>query len=170
MAGAMKFKEATTALMISELINKLVSLGVKVYIGESGDVRIHVPDPVPPESRPLLSELRQRKAEVIKFLRWDEEKINQAYVDMLDRTNKKYAPGALAFAEANRPDLMKQFKECENAYTEAHHRQDTAGCRNAIAGVEAAVRAISETFESETTSGLQAGTADQGDYPKNWVV
>ena len=136
-------------MMISELINKLVSLGVKVYIGESGDVRIHVPDPVPPESRPLLTELRQHKAEVIKFLRWDEEKINQAYVDMLARANQRYTPGALKFADENRTNLMKQFKECENTYTEAHHRQDMTGCRKAIAGVEAAIKAISEAFELE---------------------
>ena len=149
MAGTIRSKEVTTLLMIYELINNLEDQGIKVYIGENGDVRIHVPDPVPRESCSLLGELRQRKSEAIKFLRWDEEKIGRAYVDMLARANQSYTSGALAFSEASRPDLMKQFKECENTYTEAYHRQDSPACREAIAGVEAAIKTICEAFEHE---------------------
>lgn len=62
------FGRGITALTISELVGKLSAQGISLYKTQTGEVRIKTTGPAPPEARPLLAELKRRKAEVITCL------------------------------------------------------------------------------------------------------
>lgn len=138
----------------SELLNQLANFGVSVR-AEGEKLRILPPatwtswDDAPEECRPLLRDLKARRDEVIAFLKWDEEKALQECELMFGQLNKRYPKGALEFAYASRPDLVKALQAAEESYTQAWHRRDMAGCRKALPAVEAAIVTIIEAYELE---------------------
>lgn len=123
---------------ISELINQLAGHGVSINI-EGNSFRLVRPpslpswEGAPEELKTLVRELKANKQEVTCFLLWQ---------TMLDRCNRDYKPGALAWCRQHFPDLERQLIEAESRFEKAYWQQDIEGCRQAAADWEATLRRI----------------------------
>ena len=113
-----------------ELINELEQLNVKVTL--AGDrLRLEAPAGVlTPELKELLS---AHKQEATCFLLWQ---------SMLDRCNRDYRPGALAWCRQHFPELVKSLFEAEQQYQTAYQQQDIEAVQQAAADWEAILKRI----------------------------
>ena len=87
----------------------------------------------PKEVKALVRELKANKQEAVCFLLWR---------TMLDRCNRDYRPGALAWCRQHFPELVKSLFEAEQQYQTAYWQQDVESCRQAAAAWEAGLRRI----------------------------
>lgn len=142
----------TTVLKISELIKKLANSGIKVYTGKSGEVRIYVPDPVPPKARPLLAEVRQRKAEVIEYLQWNDHAALALFRAALDRLRQHYPGGCINWAKTNRPEMWQAVISAQNKYDQA---SDMAGCEQAVAEYERAFNRLIDEYNQLVVQAME---------------
>jgi len=156
-------------LKISELIEKLSNLGIKVYIGKPGEVRLNVPNPLPIGAHSLLAELKQHKAEAIEYLSWDEAKALVMLQEALGRIKQRYLAGALPWAAEHSLDCYRTLQEAEARVNLTHQAQDMAGCRVALGDYERAFNELIEEYNRQRILTTEESIAAFG-YTRVWEL
>ncbi len=142
-----------TVLMISELIEKLVNMGIKFYIGESGEIRINLPDPMPTGAHSLLAELKSQKAEVIEYLQWDEPRILALLREALGRIKQHYHAGTLPWAVKHSLERYRAVKEAEVDVVTSYQAQDMVGFHKAVTEYERVFNMLINVYSGQLVIG-----------------